>query len=82
MRLIMDEREELERKLAKAREDLAKVHEKAVSLALKTLSLMPEECRRKVFDKFCRSCCVPIEGKDWSKQNYCCECSPDPKDYD
>ncbi len=45
------------------------------------LASLPEEKRKEILHWFCRSCGTPLrDGMDWSGQNYCYICSPDPKE--
>jgi len=45
-------------------------------------NVLPEltQRQRELFDHYCRSCCIPITSTDWSDNNYCCSCSPDPRE--
>lgn len=56
------------------------VHDEAAKMALEALSLLSDERRKKVLEKFCRSCAVPLESFDWAGRNYCDCCSPDPRE--
>jgi hypothetical protein len=72
--------EELERKQQELLLKRKKLDDEAMALVLEALSIMTDEARRKVFNQFCRSCCVKLERLDWADRNYCCCCSPDPRE--